>query len=747
MLTISLDEQGDFENMTNNNAPIFIGGIIYNDLDLENERDNEKKRINAYLESVCTSVGENYPGDLHVRSYPGGGNNSAAVRKVKIKLGETLTEFFTKGTFGGEALLKDSRGDAIIRKGRYHFFIMLKSIEGKKNLLGNHVSELIKDDYAGNLYVHMAEDIVSRIIFHNPIITDMGKIRVELATRRIVLEGADRNVELAKYLKIGYKEDTEHSTPKSRVVLLTNVDNYRTTLEREMLETNKNNIVIDRISVKSIHYAHRTNNMEFLYLSDILCSVLGFEPKGDKPKEWLKEFSEDIEGYTGHKEHLIFAYDSIDNYYKRAYKCYEEKDYYGALSIAFEAGRIPGEFTEFYGKVWFRQLRKKIGEECDLSAYVIAVRKFQASVLNNNVNQEKLIYIYNTLAVIKDNISFERKDEQVVLYDLYDTAVAAFCHVGDVKRARECYTECKKYARYVGIERYLRTRNKVVVMLSDALLFDEALAIARENIEYHKQFLIMRKEIFKDDALDDSLGYAIALSQLGQIQASLRMPEARESFMEALNGMDKDSANYLITQSYLLHHYIDMGDKTAYEELSIEYFGCNTDLEKQFEYIVSEGKKEKNARFSLKFAMYLYIKGIYTFYMDEVSNRLINKLLDIEKSIKKISSIALKQINGHPWELIFKYIALIAIKKGKTENLDSYRYNTSSTIDTEGLIINVMENFGLAQIADALGDIKARDEYAGKALMDICHENDRIEPVKKSEAYDKLDKIITYMYR
>ncbi len=379
--------------MTNNNAPIFIGGIIYNDKDLENERDNEKKRINAYLERVCKRVGENYPGDLHVRSYPGGGNNSAAVRKVKIKLGETLTEFFTKVSFEGKPLLNNNRGDAVERRGKYHFFIMLKSTEGKKNLLGNHVSELIKDDYAGNLYVHMAEDIVSRIIFHNPIIDDMGKIRVELATRRIVLEGEDRNVELAKFLKIGYKEDMEHSTSDSRVVLLTNVDDYRTTLEREMLETNKNNIVIDRISVKSIYYAHRTNNMEFLYLSDILCSVLGFEPKGQSPKEWIKEFCQDIEGYTGHKEHLIFAYDSIDNYYKRAYKCYEEKDYYGALSIAFEAGRIHSEFVEFYGKVWFRQLLEKIAAEKDLSAYVIAVRKFQASVLNNNVNQEKLIYI------------------------------------------------------------------------------------------------------------------------------------------------------------------------------------------------------------------------------------------------------------------------------------------------------------------------------------------------------------------
>ncbi len=110
-------------------------------------------------------------------------------------------------------------------------------------------------------------------------------------------------------------------------------------------------------------------------------------------------------------------------------------------------------------------------------------------------------------------------------------------------------------------------------------------------------------------------------------------------------------------------------------------------------------------------------------------------------------AIALKQINGHPWELIYKYIALIAIKKGELENIEDCRYKVESTIDRDGLIINIIERFGLAQIEDVLDDIKARDEYSKKVLMDICHENDKIEPVPEDEAYEKLDKLITYMYR
>ena len=161
------------------------------------------------------------------------------------------------GTFEGCELIFSKSGEALKRLGDYHIFIMLKSTEGKRSLLGDNISDLINDTYAGNLYVHMAEDVVSRVIFHNPVITDIGRVRVELATRRVVLEGADRNIKLQEYLKIGYREDKEHSTDSEKVIMLTNTDNYRTTLEREMLDTDKKNILIDRISVKSIYYEHK----------------------------------------------------------------------------------------------------------------------------------------------------------------------------------------------------------------------------------------------------------------------------------------------------------------------------------------------------------------------------------------------------------------------------------------------------------------------------------------------------------
>lgn len=103
LLTITLDEQGDFEDLRNklNEEPVFIGGIIYDDEDWNEEFEKEQLRLEAYLQNVCESVGARYPRDLHYEALENGGNNSSSVRLVKKKMGETLQEFLQNGTWNG----------------------------------------------------------------------------------------------------------------------------------------------------------------------------------------------------------------------------------------------------------------------------------------------------------------------------------------------------------------------------------------------------------------------------------------------------------------------------------------------------------------------------------------------------------------------------------------------------------------------------------------------------------------------
>ena len=668
MITIALDEQGDFENLGGKleNAPVFIGGIIYDDREDSADYDNEKKRLQKYLKSVCQSVGCRYPQDLHFASN-GGENNGQKVALVKEKFTETIQEFLEQGTWNSNALIPESR------IGRYYIFASLRGKNGKKNLLSAGVSEAIKDDFASNLYVHMPEDVIERLVFHNPIINDISKIRLELATRRVLLSGTDRTERMKQYEQLGFKAVQRESGENEGITeyLLTNPDNYRTALEREMLSCNQERILVDRIGVKSIYYKNQRSGMDFLYLADAICSLLGYELHGNKPSNWIEQFYSRSHSINGSVENIIWAYDEVDDYFSKAWKCLEDKDYYRALSIAFDGSKYNSEITPFYVKKWFKHINKYVIKQYDSSAFSMAVKKYRESVLNNNLNQEKLVYIYEHLEKMSHNIIFASKKDESELYDLYDSGLSAYIHNGNLSDAKICFEKAKQYAEYVATEAYLRTRNKMVVFLCDNLNFEEALALADENVTYYDLLSEMKKELF-GPSFTEALNHAIALSQRGQVYAFMNDERAESDFLAALEIMDEGTPDRYITQSYLLHYYLCKGQKDKYEKLAIEYFGNKSSLSEQFNYIAKEGSKEKNAKFSMKYALYVYVKALYVFYLDEIPVKLLNKLKNIEKALCDVSKKAEKQINGHPWELIYKYIALIMKNRELVIENDQY---------------------------------------------------------------------------
>lgn len=391
MITIALDEQGDFENLEGKleKAPVFIGGIIYDDVEDSDDYDNEKKRLQNYLKNVCLSVGCRYPQDLHFSS-DGDTNNGHKVALVKEKFSDTIREYLEQGTWNNSTLIPEQR------IGKYYIFASLRGKNGKKNLLADGVSEAVKDDFASNLYVHMAEDVIERLVFHNPVISGISKIRLELATRRVLLSGEDRTERMKQYEQLGFKAVTREPCGSTGVTeyLLTNPDNYRTALEREMLSCNQERILVDRIGVKSIYYKNQRAGMDFLYLADAICSLLGFELQGNKSSEWIEQFNTRSHNINRNVDNIIWAYDEVDDYFSKAWKYLEEKDYYRALSIAFDGSKYNSEITPFYIKKWFKYIDKCMVKQTDSSAFSMAVKKYRESVLNNNLNQEKLVYIY-----------------------------------------------------------------------------------------------------------------------------------------------------------------------------------------------------------------------------------------------------------------------------------------------------------------------------------------------------------------
>ena len=189
MITISLDEYGEFEN--EENKPLFIAGLIFDDREDAGEghfeERNERERIRAYYKKVISDagVGFSYPQDLH--SNGNAKRDHDVVAPVKSKVAETLPEFIQNGTYAGNALY-DQNGKRIKeRTGQYHLFVMLKSDDGKKKLLTENANMLAKDDWAANRYFHMAGSVVNRIIFHNPLYQagNMPSVNIDIATRHM----------------------------------------------------------------------------------------------------------------------------------------------------------------------------------------------------------------------------------------------------------------------------------------------------------------------------------------------------------------------------------------------------------------------------------------------------------------------------------------------------------------------------------------------------------------------------------
>lgn len=761
MLTYALDEFGDFEGLKNTNEPIYIGGLIYDDHSANGEEKLERKRVKAYYESVISDAallansnyGFTYPEALH--SNGNGGRNHNVVRPVKEGIKTSLAEFIQHGTYRGNKLqYKDKNGtlrDVQDRKGEYHIFVILKSDQGMTKLLSQNANILAKDDYASNLYFHMADELISRLIFNNPLIDNIHEISLDIATRRSAL--LDTNSRLFKeYKEQGYKaEQAEGGKYQFR---LTNPDIYRSVIAKAILEADQPNIKIMNFNVDSIGYhGWDSKGMEFLYMSDSICSVLGFEIEGTNADEWLESIVCRVNELTGKAENLVFGYDEIDSIYSKAWAKYSDGDYYKALSIAFDASKLNGEFARYYKELWFKKIEEKIVESEHVSDFNMAVRKLNETLNNNTLDPDKCFYILGVLEKLVPDMEgrFHSPEAKRILYVLYDIGVTACCHIGDSIGAEKYFEKCKLYAGLVSLDDYLSTRNKMVVFCCDYFDLDRAEELSDENVVYQELLTDLEKELKLSDVSSngfESMGKAH--SQRGQVYAFKRDKRAEEEFRAALEYFEKESANYKITQSHLLHYYLDTENKEAYLVEAEIYFGGKTKLISQLKYIIDEGSKN-DSLINMKYALYIYVRALYLFRISEMSEKVWLKLQYIEASFGKKIHIKEWKLTGHPSEIIFKYMRLIAISRNEEELEKEYAKKMANCLIYRGATEDVVRKFGEIEVMNKIGDIENRDEIS----LELCYELADNYPVfadiviiEDGEArFQWLNEKITFMYR
>lgn len=714
MITIALDEYGQFEKAGNNGNNgnkgkkqlVFIAGLVYDDKGHQNDAENEKTRLDLFFRKVARSVGCGYPEDLHLNSER---NNYNRIAEFERALEGALPEFLEKGYFKGKPV------DIVKRKGYYRFVMMLKSERGKSKLNETGTSDIIKDSYASNLYMNMAYSMVSRLVFHNPLDLEIKKVNFELPTRKLGVD--DLSAEGKKeFQKLGQKERKTDSG--ANVYHIADESNYKAAIVRKVSELGRYDLQVHQLSVDSINYNVRgkaTEKYVFLYLSDMLCSIFQHNKSGQTFADMQQSFVKKANELLPSKEHLFFAYDDIDDILEEAIRAYQEKDYYKTLALLFKSKGVTSTFKDLYWKQWFPVVEQWIEGATDRESIEADILQFSHYSRSNLLQQDELVYLCDKLEPLVQKLD----ETNSYKYKFYDAGITAYNHIGDSKTAEACFEKCKEYLMYTHVEDYLETLNRRVVMLNDQYRYNDALATVEEALIYHKKIGEVRNDLFSGKKIPN-IGKGRTLSQAGQVLSYMRDTKAEAYFIKALEEFDitsndgvRYSMDYYITLSYLLHHYIDMENRESYEEYAPRFFGGKQAVMEQYAYLQNmTAEEEKNQ--SYKFAFYVFIKALYTFYTDTISDKdqliLLKWAVNPKDSDNPKESDKVKHLNGHPWELIYKYFALLSIQWDKPAYTGRLFDRMQTVVDQKDAAIENIIVGGLIEYYTAIGDTTAAEE-------------------------------------
>lgn len=763
MITIAIDEYGDFnflglKNDDRQNIQ-FIAGIVYNDMDDPQDANFERQRLDGFFRIIAEDKGVSYPEAFYSKTkgmvsdkglfipktevdelntldlkFEGGGDSEehpyAAKKTVLVKekaiyksaISVALPEFFKNGTYRGKSI-----GNIPPRKGFYSIAVMLKSKQGKRRFTDEQTGLLMNDGVGSNLYWHMADAIVSRLVFHNPYNLDVDRIEFNLPTR--ITEVSEQNlIKIEEFRALGYKE---YQFPRGRkpdphkvYFQVTNDFNYRAALDRRSIDYNRLHMDVKQFKALSINYDiqdyKETEKYAFLYLANFLCGHFSYYGKlhtlvSDGSRfDAIKALTNELNGTV---PNLLFVYDDIDSVFEKAMTKYQRQNYVAALETLYDGRHEASQFTDYYQTEWFPHIEELIHGESDVRGIERAIQDLAYYSERVNCNADKLAYMFEHLEELVHNLECLDLLASDIAYAFYDTGMTAFNHVGNSSMALHCFNKCQELSRYVPIENYLLTLKRRVVSLIDCYGYKDALELALSIVDIEERIQSLRIELLGPSVGSISLGQAY--SQLGQVYAYLNQSEAEQAFKKALEIFDSHSSDAYRTMSYLLHYYIESGNRSAYKEFASKYFGGRNTLNEQLYYIVSLTKEDKGLQ-SMAFALFVFVKALFVLYKDDIDADMVKRLEQAEKKIREATLV-----NSHPWELIYTYLSLIALQAKCNPIAIVWRQQIMDSVDNTGLPIEHSMIYGLIRFYETVNDIDKAAYYRElltSAGVDIHHD-------------------------
>lgn len=809
---VAVDESGRFEDRTRleNDDFIFIGGLIA-DIPLKENESSEnaivrwKSDIINMLNNLCNDFNSAHAGNDWIVKVPYSlhssytsisvrkrGNEKKIVDSAELSKKEQVKFDKYKKEFSLE--LKAAVKSYV----EQNFKIFVYLLPKKHNLPMVEKSNVNDLSIGANLYEDMVITATENAVFYDAF-KEINNVSLQMATRTLptkVLNQEDA-VELYNYRR----KDSDEG-----LYTITNTSFVKTALMHKIRYGKVKNkdihisFYVDSIdynffNVSKIDREDKINNQAFLYLSDILCSIIreGFI---NQNKKLNQNQSEDItldnqvqicRSFDRNK-YDVRIYSEADRYYRDMidYINYGELDDYYSIKYDFlcnvrkeqESNGIFKYYNDRFVCNLDNLIVSRIKDDSKYREKIInSIPQFYAKtngLMGTVYNKyEKGMSIAKALLGIIEMIGSMGRDgfrniayKNAYVFRFNDIIIRGHNHRGDVEATREYVKKCEELKLSIGIEEYLEHCQRAVQLYFNSMEYDYIVDVYLKNVIGRfdgerwdfSPIEKLKDALMKLSGRTDEGNYLLAGKIYGTIAQAMAFKRSKQTdlyFDRALREVGDDFGNRDITNSYRLHHYIDMGENGKreeyikhYEKVAAEYFGIKYEdslfetLQKQLDIVISG----LNRSDELRFALFIFVKAFRVFYVDD--NRLavdeIKELIKvINDKIKLISSSVDDEI--HPWQLIYKN--MFEITK------DSFYFDriiSGNRINQSGpTIISMIVKFKLDYMKETVGELIISDTEIEKLREIPGFENLEKSDFNEMKIYDvkkKLNDKLTYMY-
>ena len=145
------------------------------------------------------------------------------------------------------------------------------------------------------------------------------------------------------------------------------------------------------------------------------------------------------------------------------------------------------------------------------------------------------------------------------------------------------------------------------------------------------------------------------------------------------------------------------------------------------------------------------------FEHSKASVRLLERIYSIDETLKKAEEkekgkkeSKFTELSGHPAEIIFKYIAMVAYDHGDYERASEMIGQAENRLKYKGSTIKLITAFGEVEYYDHIGDLNNRNKKLDKCIKLVNGQFPQLATELKNKGYDQkysiLSKWLVYMY-